>query len=133
LAPIVIREAASEQVRSWFAEDPAVVTWGWTRVELVGAVERRAREGALTRLQRREALGRIFELAESWDEVTDVVTVRSRAILLLARHRLRAADAGQLAAAALVAEEAFPGLGFICLDSRLAEAAELEGLTVPPF
>lgn len=81
----------------------------------------------LTRSQRREALGRILELAESWDEVTDLVAVRARAILLLARHDLRAADAVQLAAAALVADEAFPGLGFICLDLDLLRRRSWKG------
>ena len=48
---------------------------------------------------------------------------------LLRAHALRAADGLQLAAA-LVASEHQPGAWqFICLDNRLATAAEREGFT----
>ena len=130
IVPLIVHEESTEAARSWLAEDPVIVTWAWTRVELVGAVERRYREGALTRSQRRTALDRFASLAEAWDEVIDLLAVRSRALLLLARHPLRAVDSGQLAAALLVAEQGLPGLGFVCLDQRLAMAADIEGLRV---
>jgi hypothetical protein len=38
----------------------------------------------------------------------------------------------QLAAALLVAPEERPTLGFVCLDARLSEAAEREGLEPSP-
>ena len=107
-----------------------MVTWGWTRVEIASAVERRVREGAIDRTQRRRLLDKFGSLAREWDEVTDLVAVRSKAEALLARHPLRAADAGQLGAALLVAAED-PGILFLCLDERLATAAELEGLRIP--
>ena len=66
----------------------------------------------------------------SWDEVTEVLAVRARADALLARHPLRAADAGQLGAALLVREEPADALTFVCLDRRLSLAAEREGLRV---
>lgn len=133
IVPLVVAEASTEKVRSWLADDPAVVTWAWTRVELAGAVERRVREGALTRQQRRSALERFDRLAESWDEVTDILAVRAQALPLLARHPLRAADAAQLGAALLVGTGQAPSkLIFVCLDTRLAAAAELEGLSVLP-
>jgi predicted nucleic acid-binding protein len=132
LAPLALLEASTDRVRSWLAEDPVIVTWAWTRVELVGAVERRVREGRLTRVQRRDAIGELEVLWESWNEVTDVLAVRARATSLLARHPLRAADAGQLGAALLVAEQGSAGFTFVCLDQRLNEAAEREGLRVLP-
>lgn len=58
--------------------------------------------------------------------------MRSRALGLLARHPLRAADAGQLGAALLVQEQLARPLTFVCLDRRLSLAAELEGLRVIP-
>jgi len=125
-----VRESASERVRSWLREDPGIVTWAWTRVEIAGAVERRVREGVLDRRQRGSTLERFEALAAGWDEVTDVLAVRSRALALLARHPLRAAEAGQLGAALLVAEQGAPGFSFVCLDERLADAAEREGLRV---
>ena len=52
-------------------------------------------------MQRREVLARFDTFANNWEEVTGVLAVRSRANALLARHPLRAADAGQLGATAV--------------------------------
>lgn len=85
----------------------------------------------MSRRDRRQILERLNSFADTWDEVTEILAVRSRASLLLARHPLRAADAGQLGAALLVNEQ-LDGepLPFMCLDRRLSEAAELEGLRI---
>jgi len=132
LVPLIIAEAESGWARDRLAEDDRIITWAWTRTEIVSAIESRTREGALARLERRNLL-RVFEaFANKWDEVTDVLAVRVRANLLLARHSLRAADAGQLAAATLVQEQLSSPLTFVCLDQRLSIAAELEGLDVMP-
>ena len=130
LVPLVVAEPHSGTVRTWLSEDDRIVTWAWTRTEIVGAIERRVREGSLSRLQRREVLRRFDAFAESWDEVTDVLAVRARANALLARHPLRAADAGQLGAALLIQEQLAGVLTFVCLDHRLSSAAELESLRV---
>ena len=128
LVPLIVAEAYSDRVRAWLAEDNRVVTWAWTRTEIVSAVERRTREGSLTRAQRRDALDKFDAFSQSWDEVTDLLAVRARANALLARHPLRAADAGQLGAALLVQEQLGGTLGFVCLDQRLSLAAERESL-----
>ncbi len=128
LVPLLVAERDTELVRSWLSDDDRIVTWAWTRTEIVGAVERRTREGSLSRSQRREVLRRLDAFARSWDEVIDVLAVRSRANALLARHPLRAADAGQLGAALLVQEQIAGVLDFVCLDRRLSSAAELESL-----
>lgn len=132
LVPLVIAEPATEQVRSWLSEDPHIVTWTWTLVEITSAVERRARDGTITWGQRSATLDRLGDLAGRWDEVTDALAVRRRALLLLARHALRAADAAQLGAAQLVAEAGASAMAFVCLDSRLSLAAEREGLRALP-
>ena len=132
LVPLIVAEPASDLVRGWFADDDRIVTWAWTRTEIVSAVERRTRTGLLSRMQRRETLERFDAFAGHWDEVTDVLAVRSRANALLARHPLRAADAGQLGAALLVQEQLAEPLMFVCLDERLAKAAELESLQTLP-
>ena len=128
LVPLIVAESDSERVRGWLAEDDHVVTWVWTRTEVTSAIERRTREGLLSRRQRRELLDRLGTLADGWDEVTDVLAVRSRAEALLARHPLRAADAGQLGAALLVQEQLAGPLTFVCRDQRLLPAADVEGL-----
>lgn len=122
-----------KQRLAWAAEqDGQIVTWLWTRTELAPAIERRTREGSLSRMQCRQVLARLDSLAESWDEVADAVAVRSRAANLLARHPIRAADAGQLGAALLVQDHVAGPWEFVCLDRKLALAAELEGLQVLP-
>ena len=130
LVPLVVAEPDSELVRTWLSEDDQIVTWAWSRTEITSAIERRARDGSLSRPQRREALRRFDAFAESWDEVTELLAVRSRANALLARHPLRAADAGQLGAALLIQEQLAGALTFVCLDHRLSTAAELESLRV---
>jgi hypothetical protein len=51
---------------------------------------------------------------------------------LLAVHFLRAADAFQLAAALVWAEEKPQGLEIVCLDPNIREAALKEGFEVLP-
>ena len=128
LVPLLVAERDSDVVRAWLSEDDHIVTWVWTRTEIVSAIERRTRDGALSRPQRRELLDRLGVLADGWDEVTEVLAVRSRANALLARHPLRAADAAQLGAALVVQEQLASPLVFVCLDQQLLFAADLEGL-----
>ena len=130
LVPLIVSESGTYQARSWLAFDNEIVTWAWTRVEITSAIERRTREGALAREERRSVLDRLNTFADTWDEVAEILAVRSKASLLLARHPLRAADAGQLGAALLVQEQLGGFLEFLSLDRRLSEAAELEGLRV---
>ena len=130
LVPLVVAEPNSALVRAWLSDDDHIVTWAWTRIEITSAIERRTRDGVLSRAQRRETLGRFDRFADSSDEITDVLAVRARAKALLARHPLRAADAGQLGAALLVQEQLAGTLSFLCLDARLALAAEREGLRI---
>ena len=132
LVPLVVAERESNWARKRLAEDDRIVTWAWTRTEIVSAIERRAREGSLSRMQRRDVLDRLDAFAGHWDEVTDMLAVRSRAHALLARHPLRAADAGQLGAALLVQEQLAQTLTVVCLDQRLSLAAERESLRVLP-
>lgn len=116
----------------WLEQDGQIVTLLWTRTELVSAIECKAREGSQSCLQRRQVLVRLDSVAESRDEVADVVAARSRASNLLARHPIRAADAGQLGAALLVQDHGAGPLECVCFDRKLALADELEGLQVLP-
>ena len=112
LVPLIVAEPDSDLVRGWLSEDDHIVTWVWTRTEIASAIERRTREGLLSRSQRRAVLERLAVLADGWDEVAGVLAVRSRAHALLARHPLRAADAGQLGAALLVQDQLAGSLTF---------------------
>lgn len=130
ILPLVLEEAGSELARGWIHEDSDVVLWGLTRVELASAIERSAREGRLSASARRAALERSHRIAGDAHEVTDLGAVRTRAVTLLARHSLRAADAAQLAAALLIAEPDPASVTMVVFDRRLANAADREGLRV---
>jgi hypothetical protein len=101
-----------------------------TRVELASALERRARETHLPLPQRSRLLARAHRIADDAHEVVDIHAVRVRAVAILARHALRAADAAQLGAALMVAEPDLTSLTLVALDRRLADAAAREGLHV---
>lgn len=128
--PLIVEESGSELSLRWLREDADIILWGLTRVELASAIERRAREQMLRPADRAAALRRCERLANDAHEVTDLSAVRVRAIALLARHSLRAADALQLGAALLVADPDPASLTMAVLDRRLAAAAEREGLRV---
>lgn len=132
LVPLIVSEQSSNAALERLGRDAQIITWLWTRTELAAAIERRTREGTLSRAERRQVLTRLDALAERWNEVADALAVRSRAIKLLARHPIRAADAGQLGAALLVQDQLADPLEFVCFDRRLSLAAEMEGLQVLP-
>ena len=126
LVPLVVRQAATERVRSLYREDPHVFTWWGTRIECVAAVSRLEREKALSASAVRTSLRRLNDLASRWHEVEPADALRSLAQRLLRTHPLRTADALQLAAAL----RSVPEGEFVCLDARLNAAAEKEALTV---
>jgi hypothetical protein len=130
LVPLLVTERETARVERWLREDPAVVVWTLTRVELLSALARRRRQepGAARRLQgaRRELLS----AWQRWSEVTAVDVVRRHAERLVESHPLRAADALQLAAALTAAEQDPTSFEFVTLDRQQALAAEREGFRV---
>ncbi len=130
LVPLIVSEPNTALAHSWLEEDSVILTWAWSRVEIVSAVERRTRDGDLSRQQRRDILRRLDTFSTTWNEVSEMPAVRSLANLVLARNSLRAADAAQLGAALHVQQQLDASLPFVSLDRRLAEAAELEGLPI---
>jgi uncharacterized protein with PIN domain len=130
LLPLVVAEPTSRRVRSWLIEDPDVVVWTLTRVELVSALARRLREAPRSARELRAARQELGAAWEQWSEVTAVEVVRRYAERLVDTHPIRAADALQLGAA-LVASGGVPdGFEVVTLDRRQAEAAEREGFRV---
>lgn len=63
IVPLVVAEPDSELVRTWLSEDDRIATWAWTRTEITAAIERRTREGTLSRQQRREVIERFDAFA----------------------------------------------------------------------
>ena len=82
-------------------------------------------------LRNREQADRNFAaLSTAWVEVPITQDVIDAAVSVLSRHRLRAADALQLAAAKVAAGKTL--LAFVTLDEDLAEAAQSEGFPILP-
>lgn len=134
LIPLVVGERETTRARRWLRKDPDVVVWTLSRVELLSALARRRREepGAARQLlaARREILG----AWERWTEVTAVEVVRRHAERLVETHPIRAADALQIGAALVTAEDNPETLEFVTFDRTQAAAAEREGFRVlgPP-
>jgi hypothetical protein len=114
-------------MRSLYRSDSGVLAWWTARVECESAVSRLEGDGVLRRKSAAAARGRLDRFAETWQEVQPSDPLRDNARRLLRVHDLRAADALQLAAAAAAAEGRPATLAVVCLDDRLAAAAEREG------
>jgi uncharacterized protein len=132
IVPLVVTEACSAQAEAWLADDAELVIWTLTSVELVSALERRVREGALAERDALAAGDLALELLDGAHEIVAVEPTKAIARRLLRTHPLRAADALQLAAALLWAEGAPERALLHTLDRRLALAAPREGFQVIP-
>jgi predicted nucleic acid-binding protein len=130
--PLLIAEARSAQMVALLASDRAPALWWVGPVECQSALHRRGREKVLSPAALADALARLDRLAEDVDVVAPTARLRERASRALAAHPLRAADALQLAAALVWADNSPAGEAFVCLDDRLREAAGREGFQVLP-
>jgi uncharacterized protein len=130
VVPLLVGEDSSAGLIKMLEDDPAMLVWWATPVECVSALARLERDGALDSPGVAEAVDRLDALELHWDEVQPVARLRSQAIRLLRVHPLRAADALQLAAAIVAAEDQPRTLTFLTLDDRLALAAQREGFSV---
>jgi len=133
IVPLLVEEPAHPAVHQALADDTSMLVWWASPVECVSALSRRNREGSLEESALRLALERLRVLSRAWHEILPTQTVRSQAERMLRVHPLRAADALQLAAALVAAEQQPSDLEFLCLDDRLSAAASREGfrLTAP--
>lgn len=130
IIPLLADEPAREPMLALLEQDPEVLAWWGTSVEIVSALARREREHLLSPAQVDAALASTRVLAESWHEIVPSAAIRRTAERLLRVHPLRAADSLQLAAALVVADHDPATLEFVCLDARLASAARREGFAV---
>jgi uncharacterized protein len=130
IVPLLLREPMSDGVKGVLTADPQMVVWWASRTECVSALARRARDGGLGLDGQAQARRVLSALATAWAEIQPTDYVRQRAERLLAVHRLRAADAFQLAAALTWAQETTAGLDIVCLDDNLSESALKEGFAV---
>ncbi len=130
IIPLFIAEQGSARAKRWCREDPEIIVWTLTRVELFSALARRRREepaaGPRLLAVRRDLL-RVWEQCL---EVTAIEIVRRHAERIVESHPVRAAHALQIAAAILAAEDNPASLEFVTFDENLAHVAEREGFAV---
>ncbi len=131
VVPLLIQQERSSRAAAWMSGDDAMVVWTLTPVEVVSALRRLVREGALSEDAARVAEVRLGEMLARSHIVIDVEAVKSLAARLLRLHPLRAFDALQLGAALHWTEGNPQGRTLHTLDTRLAQAAEREGFLVP--
>ena len=130
VVPLLIRENHSERIGRLALEEEDMVVWWATPVECTSAITRREGNRDLDPETANLALARLRDLATAWSEILPSERLRAFALRLLRVHVLRAADALQLAAAVIAAGEIPVSLEVVCLDQRLARAAEREGFRV---
>jgi uncharacterized protein len=130
IVPLLIAEAPTRRLQALAAGDPDILVWWGSPVECVSALARLERDGALDPQAAVLAFDRLKQLATGWHEVDPSDIVRETAARFLRVHPLRAADALQLAAAFIAAEQSPASLEMITLDERLASAAHKEGFSV---
>ena len=132
LVALIVEQEGTPRVRGLHSGDVDLAAWLLSDIEVRSAIERLRREGALSA---READEDVLEAEALWEqirviELVDAVKLRARR--LLGAHALRAADALQLGAALVTADDDPRRIEFVTLDERLAEAARREGFRVLP-
>jgi uncharacterized protein len=128
IVPLLNAEASTRRLQALAASDPDTLVWWGSGVECVSALARRERSAALDARAAALAFDRLNQLAAGWHEVEPNDIVRETATRFLRVHPLRTADALQLAAAFVAAEQRPSSLAIITLDDRLAGAARKEDL-----
>ena len=130
LVPLCCFQPQSAQARQVARAYSRQVVWWGTVIEAVSSLNRLTREGTLTADQSRQAFARLDYLRSHWNEVQPTEEVRERAERLLRIHKLRAADALQVAAALVWCKGRPRGRILIGADRNLCEAAGAEGFTL---
>jgi predicted nucleic acid-binding protein len=126
ILPLLVAERTTPQMQALAAGDPDMLVWSGTPVECMSALARLERESALDGNSMALAAGRLKQLAYGWHEIEPVEIVRESALRFLRVHKVRGADAQQLAAAFIAAERRPTSLPLVTLDDRLADSARKE-------
>jgi len=130
IVPLLIAEALTRRLQALAVKDPDMLVWWGSEVECVSGLARLERDATLDPQAVVLAFHRLKQLADGWHVIDPSGIVRETAMRFLRVHALRAADALQLAAAFIAAEQRPSSLELITLDDRLAGAARKEGFGV---
>ena len=130
LVPLLLSERDTARTERWLRDDSDVVVWTLTRVELLSALARRRRHEPAAARHLSTAREELLVAWDRWSEITAIDLVRRHAERLVETHPLRAADALQLGAALVAAEDDSTAIEFVTLDRQQALAAGREGFRV---
>jgi len=130
VVPLCCFQPQSGQARQAARTYSRQVVWWGTIIEAVSSLNRLTREGIINAKESSQAFARLDYLRGRWNEVQPTEELRNRAERLLRIHRLRAADALQLAAALVWCGNHPQGRAMIGADGNLSDAASAEGFTV---
>lgn len=133
IVPLCCAQAGpTNRSRALLRQFRKLVIWWGTTVEVYSALARLRQEGALAGRELNQAIKRWEQLETVAREVNPTEQVRRLAKGLPAQYQIRSLDALQLAAALAWCQERPRRRPFICLDERLAKAAEEAGFTIHP-
>lgn len=130
LVPLCCFQPQSAQARQVARTYSRQVVWWATVVEAFSSLNRLTRDGTINIKESAQALARLNYLRKRWNEIQPTEEVRDRAERLLRIHKLRAADALQLAAALVWCGDRPQGRVLIGADGNLSAAANAEGFAV---
>jgi predicted nucleic acid-binding protein len=126
LVPLCVRQSVTPRSISFYKIHDAVVWWA-TPVEITSALARLLRMRQLEPSDWTRARKLATRLADSWSMIQPSDALRAKAMQLVDRHDMRAADSFQLAAALEWCEDAPQGRVFLTTDQKLREAARFSG------
>jgi predicted nucleic acid-binding protein len=132
IVPLCCSQTASARGRRLRRELKRMVVWWGTPLEARSAFARLVRDGDMSPDERSAAVKLLGQLRVTWDEILPTEKLRSLAEDLPDGHRLRAADAAQLAAALVWCRERPKQRPLVCFDERLRAAASELGFSVRP-
>ena len=132
VVPLCCSQPATARGRRLRRELKRMVVWWGTPLEARSAFARLVRDGDMTDDGRIAAINLLGQLRVTWDEILPTEKLRSLAEDLPDAHRVRAADAAQLAAALVWCRERPRQRPFVCFDDRLKAAASALGFSVRP-
>jgi predicted nucleic acid-binding protein len=126
LVPLCVRQGITPKVVSLFQVHDVVVWWT-TPVEIASALFRLLRMKQIDGSDCVKARKLARVIGDYWSVIQPSDALRGKAVQLVERYDLRAADSLQLAAALEWCEDVSQGRVFLTADERLRQAAVLSG------
>ena len=129
IAPLLWMEETSSERTKQLEQDPLMVVWWGTSVEVESALFRRSANIEIDVGNTERARNRLTFLSNSWIEIQPTDSIREMAKRLIRVHGLRSADSLQLAAALGACGNHPKNQNFLTGDQNLKRAATKEGFS----